>query len=72
MDVKKLIEEAVKKLTDNKGLLEQFQKEPVKVLEKILKVDLPDDVMEKIVTGVKGKLTADKISGAADMLKKLF
>lgn len=72
MDVKKLIEEAVKKLTDNKGLLEQFQKEPVKTLEKVLGIDLPDDVMEKIVTGVKGKLTADKLSGAADMLKKLF
>lgn len=72
MDIKKTVEEAVAKLTKDKSLLEQFQKNPVQTLEKTLGVDLPDDVMDKVVTGVKGKLTVDKLSGAADALKKLF
>jgi hypothetical protein len=53
-------------------LQEQFQKDPVKALESVLGVNLPDDVVNQVVSGVKAKLAADKVSGAADALKKLF
>ena len=72
MDIKEKISEAVEKITKDKALQQQFKDEPVKALEKVLGVDLPDDIMEQVVQGVKAKLTADKLSDAADVLKKLF
>ncbi len=72
MDIKEKITEAVEKISKDKALQEQFQKEPIKAVEKVLGVDLPDDLIEKIVDGVKAKLTADKVSGAIDSFKKLF
>ena len=51
---------------------EQFDKEPVKVLEKVLGVDLPDNIVEPIIEGVKAKITVDAIGDVADALKGLF
>ena len=72
MDIKEKIESVVEKVAKNPNIKEQFEKEPVKVIEDILGVDLPDDVVEKIIDGVKAKLTVDKISDVAGALKKLF
>lgn len=69
MDVKEQITKAVDKITRDKKLQEQFQKDPVKALESVLGVDLPDDVVEQVVQGVKAKLMTDKVSGAMDSLK---
>lgn len=70
------IQEVVAKVSADQTLLEQFQKEPVKVVEKVVGVDLPDDVVNKIIDGVKAKLTADKASGVigdvAGAIKKLL
>jgi hypothetical protein len=41
-------------------------------VESALGVNLPDDVTEKIVAGVKAKLSLNDISGAVGNLKKLF
>ena len=71
-DVKKLIGELVEKITSDKELMDLFKKDPVKAVEKVLGVDLPDDVVEKIIDGVKAKLALDNLSGAASLLKKLF
>jgi hypothetical protein len=72
MDVKEQITKMVEKITKDKGLREQFQREPVKVLESVLGVDLPDEIVEKVIQGVKAKLTADTVSDAVDSLKGLF
>ena len=72
MDIKEKINEVVEKITKDKTLQEKFQKEPIKAVESILGVDLPDDVIMKIVEGVKGKISVDKISDALGFLKKLF
>lgn len=72
MDIKEKINEVVEKITKDKTLQEKFQKEPIKAVESILGVDLPDDVIMKIVEGVKGKISVDKISDALGSLKKLF
>ena len=70
------IQEVVTKVSADKSLLEQFQKEPVKVVEKVVGVDLPDDVVNKIIDGVKAKLTADQAAGVvgnvAGAIKKLL
>lgn len=72
MDIKEQITKAVEKITKDKNLQEQFQKEPVKALENILGVDLPDEIVEQIINGVKAKLTKDKVSDAVDSIKNLF
>jgi len=50
----------------------QFEKEPVKAIEKIIGIDLPDDVIMKIIDEVKAKLTIDGVSKTADVLKGMF
>ncbi|MCM1063195.1 MAG: hypothetical protein NC420_01785 [Eubacterium sp.] len=72
MDIKEQVTKAVEKITKDKKLQEQFQKEPVKALENVLGVDLPDEIVDQVVKGVKAKLTADKVSGAVDSLKGLL
>ena len=72
MDIKEKIQEMVEKVTSDKNLMEKFQKEPVKAVEEIIGVDLPDDVVEKIIDGVKAKLTMENVSKVAGALKDLF
>lgn len=72
MDIKEIIENIVEEITKNKNIKEEFEKEPVKVIERIVKVDLPDELVEKVIDGVKAKITLDKIDDVADALKKLF
>lgn len=72
MDIKEQITGMVEKVTSDKELMELFKKDPVKAVEKVLGVDLPDDVVEKVVSGVKAKMTADKASDALDAIKGLF
>ncbi len=72
MDIKEQVTKAVERITKDKNLQEQFQKEPVKALENILGVDLPDEIIDQIIKGVKAKLTTDKVSDAFDSLKGLL
>lgn len=72
MDIKEQIKKVVDKISRDKDFQEQFQKDPVKALERVLGVDLPDDVINQVIAGVKAKLTADKAAGAVDAIKKLF
>lgn len=71
-ELKEKIESIVEKIKESSALKEQFEKEPVKVIEKVLGVDLPDELVEKLIDGVKAKLAAEKLSGLAGKLKKLF
>lgn len=72
MDIKEKIESVVEKVTKNPDIMKKFEKEPVKVIEEVLGVDLPDDMVEKIIDGVKAKITVDSIADVAGALKKLF
>lgn len=66
------INEIVDKLKDNEDLMKKFQKDPVKAIKGLVGVDLPDEMIEKVVDGVKAKVALDKLDGAAGFLKKLF
>jgi tartrate dehydratase alpha subunit/fumarate hydratase class I-like protein len=72
MDIKEQITTAVEKITKDEKLQEQFKKDPVKTVEQVLGVSLPDDVVNKIVDGVKAKLSVDKASDVLGSIKKLF
>lgn len=66
------VNEVVDKLKSDDKLRTQFMKEPVKTLEQILGVDLPDDVIEKIVNAVKANLTAEDIGDLVGAAMKIF
>ena len=71
-DVKGKIEELVDKIQKDPALLKSFQSDPIKTVEKLLGVDLPDEQLKPLVAGVKAKLAASDLGGKLDGLKKLF
>lgn len=64
MDIKAKIEELTDKIKNDKDVAENFKKDPVKTVEGLIGFDLPDDQLEKVVDGVKAKVSLDKIGGA--------
>jgi len=72
MDVKDIIEKIVPMLSKDKNLLKDFENNPAKTIEAIAKKDLPDDVVNMVVKGVKAALTGDKAGGILDSVKKMF
>ena len=72
MDIKEKIEELVKKITSDKNLLKKFEKDPIKVVEDLIGIDLPNDMIEKVVEGVKAKINLDKVGDALGALGGLF
>lgn len=71
-DIKEKIEEIVKKIKADKDIAAKFKKDPIKTIEGILGVDLPDEMLEKVVDGVKAKLTGDQLGDIAGKLSGLF
>ncbi len=73
MDIKEMISDAVervvKMLKEDKSLLKRFKEEPVKVLEEILDIDLPDEKIEEVITLIKAKMAADKVEDTVGDLK---
>ncbi len=73
-EIKEKIEKIVKEISQNKNLAKEFQKDPIATVKKIIGLQLPDDTIEKVIAGVKTKLTADKaksvLDGAMSFLKK--
>ena len=65
MDIKELIkdklDEIVNKIKSDKTLMTRFQSEPVKVVEELVGMDLPDDQIEKLAEAVKAKIDLDKV-----------
>lgn len=71
-DVKELITKVVEKLNEKGITLEKFTENPVKILEDILGVDLPDDKVDALIDGVKLKLGSDKAKDVLNSLGGLF
>ena len=72
MDIKKMIEELVEKLKSDDGLMANFKEEPIKTIEGLLGIDLPDEKLEALVDGIKAKISMDKLGDALGGLKGLF
>lgn len=71
-DIKEKIEELAKKVKDDPKLMEGFQKEPIKTVEGLLGIDLPEDQLKPLVAGIQTKLAATSIGDKLEGLKKLF
>lgn len=68
MDVKKIVEKLINEIQKDGNLGAQFKKNPAKVIENIIRKDLPDDIVEKIVDGVNAKVNLDKAFDALDKM----
>lgn len=67
MDLKAKIEDIVKKIKSDEDFANKFSKDPVKAVEDVLGVDLPEEKVQTLVEGVKAKLASD---GAGDLIGK--
>ena len=67
-DIKKKIEAVIKKIKSDKNFASSFKKNPIKAVESLLGVDLPEDTIKSVVDGVKTKLNADDLSNKASGL----
>lgn len=65
MDIQKIINDAIAKLKSDDKLLDKFKANPVKVLEDLVGVDLPDDKINAVIDGIKAKLNLDDLADKA-------
>jgi len=61
MDIKEKIEELVAKIKSDDSLMAKFKEDPVKTIEGLIGVDLPDEQMKSLVSGIKAKINLDSI-----------
>ena len=69
MDIKKIVAELAEKIQKDPKLLKQFKDDPIKAVEELTGVDLPDDLIRQVAELVKAKIDLDK---AGDLLGGLF
>ena len=72
MDIKYKIEEIIDKVKSDKDFAYKFSSDPVKALESVLGIDLPDDQIKALIEGVKAKVSLDQAGGLLGSIKKLF
>lgn len=73
MDIKEMIEQVVGSVTKDNSALENFKKDPIATVKSLLgSIDLDNDVISKIVEGVKAKISLDNLSGIAGKIGGLF
>ena len=70
--VKEKVEEIVAKIKSSDNLLEQFKADPEKTIENLTGIDIPDEIADKVIDGVKAALASDKLSGLLDKAKDLL
>lgn len=74
MDIKAKIDEIVNKIKNDGNFAADFKADPVKAVERVIGVDLPDDQLNKLIEGVKAKVSvdgiADKLGGFVKKLGK--
>ena len=71
-EIRDLIKKLADKVQSDDEIKALFKKDPIKAVEKILGVDLPDDVVKKIIEGVKASITIEDAKDLLGSLKKLF
>ena len=72
MDIKAKITEIVDKIKGDPDLKKKFEEDPTKAVEGVIGVDLPDDVVNNVVAGVKAKMASGALSEGVEKLKNLF
>lgn len=63
MDIKAKIDELVNKVKNDKDFSKKFKENPTKAVESVLGIDLPDEQINKIINGIKTKISIDDLTG---------
>ncbi len=71
-DVKEKIEELTERIQGDKSILENFEKDPIQTIEKLIGIDLPDEQLKPLVSGIQAKLAAAGAGKLLGGLKNLF
>lgn len=75
-NITKYVNQVVSKLTGNSSLIEQFKKNPVKIVTDILGIKLDEKLLQAVIKAVQGKLNlqdvAQNASGILGKVKDLF
>ncbi|MBQ7895418.1 MAG: hypothetical protein IJ364_02540 [Oscillospiraceae bacterium] len=66
MDIKEKVQEIVEKIKADKDFAANFKKDPVKTVEKLIGVELPEDQINSLITMVKAKVDIDAIGSLLD------
>lgn len=70
-NIKEKIEEIVEKVKNDKDFAAKFKENPVKALEGVIGIDLPDEKINDIIDAVKAKIKLDD-SKIIDKIKGIF
>ena len=74
MDIKAKAAELVEKIQSNPKLLNEFKENPVKIVEEIIGMDLPDDQIMQLAELVQAKIDLEKagalLKGIGGLFKK--
>ena len=71
-EIKEKVEKIIDKIKKDDNFAKTWKQNPVKAVEDVLGVDLPDDMINNIIDAVKTKLTVDNASDAINKVKDLF
>ena len=63
MDIKAEIDKLVNKVKNDKDFGQKFKENPTKAVESVLGIDLPDEQVNKIISGIRAKISIDDITG---------
>lgn len=72
IDLKSKVDVACKKLQSDPSLLKKFQSDPIKAVESVLNIDLPDEQLKPLVSAIQAKLATSDLGDKLKDLKKLF
>ncbi len=61
MDIKGKIEEITDKVKNDKNFASNFKNDPIKAVEGVIGIDLPDDKIKSVVEAVKAKISVDDV-----------
>lgn len=71
MELKEQIEKVVSAVSGSAPKLEEFKKDPVAFVKKLLGA-IPQDVIDKIIEAVKAKVSIDDAAGIVGKIGDLF
>ena len=66
MDIMNKLGEIVEKIKQDKDFAKKFKADPVKAVEGLLGVNLPNDQIDKLIKAVKAQVDLDKIGDLLD------
>ena len=72
MDIKALVEDMIDRIKNDDALKAEFKADPIKTVEKLSGIDLPDDQIKQIAEAIKAKIGLDDIGTILGGLGGLF